>query len=101
MIDGCQQEQPRAEESPSKTLVHVYSKNDPPTSHLVADLKPVLTSDAVSVTEGQGNGAKKYLKEYSGLFCWKGNHFNHVNRMKISIKYLPDSIELFLYMATM
>ncbi len=40
MIDGCQQEQPRAEESPSKTLVHFDAENDPPTSHLAADLRP-------------------------------------------------------------
>ncbi len=50
---------PGPEESPSKTLLHFDAKNDPPTSHLVADLKHVLTSDAGSVTEGQGNGSQK------------------------------------------
>ncbi len=68
MIDGCQQEQPRAEESPSKTLVHFDAENDPPTSHLAADLRPVLTSDAGSGREGQGSSAKKRFKRILRAF---------------------------------
>lgn len=60
-------------------------------SHSVVDLRPVLTS--------KGGGAEKDLKGFLWLFCWKENHFNPVNLMKISIYDFPDSMELFSKLA--